>query len=266
MSARNPSRYTPPPRAFCRAELVTRLLRSRARTFLDIGCGEGYIAERLAKMGLTGLALDASPEAVAIARQRLQSQALAGVKVRHGDLFDVEVPRGEADAVLFLEVLEHLEDDMAALERLRQLVRDGGFLVVSVPAHARLWDALDDWAGHLRRYERDELREKLKRSGWEPIVIYNYGFPLINFTRRLRALFYSRLNRRSGPVSQKHATLRSGLHGDDSVSRFRWPLAAYGRLASLLQRPFLRTDLGEAYLVLAEKLPLPGEGQRYRRD
>jgi len=255
MSGRNASTYTPPPRAFCRAELVTQLLRSRARTFVDVGCGEGYMAERLAKMGLAGLALDTSPQAVSTARQRLKSQALASVQVRKGDLFDVELPRGQADAVLFLEVLEHLEDDMAALERLRELVRDGGFLVLSVPAHTKLWDALDEWAGHVRRYERDELCEKLTRSGWQPIVIYNYGFPLVNLTRRLRALLYSRLNRKSGPTTQRDATLRSGLQSEGPVWKFAYPLAAYGRLASFLQRPFLRADLGEAYLVLAENVP-----------
>lgn len=245
--------HTPPPRAFCRAELITQLLRSRARKFMDVGCGDGYMAERLAKMGLNGLALDISPDAVRLASQRLKSKALAGVEVRQGDLFGVDLPTEQADAVLFLEVLEHLEDDIGALERLRELVRDGGFLVLSVPAHTKLWDALDEWAGHVRRYERDGLCEKLMRSGWQPIVIYNYGFPLINLTRRLRALYYSRLSRRAGPTTQTEATLRSGVQG--RVSRFGWLMAAYGRLASLLQRPFLRTDLGEAYLVLAENVP-----------
>ncbi len=213
------------------------------------------MAERLARIKLTGLALDASPDAVRVTRQRLESQGLSGVEVRLADLFDTDLPTEQADAVLFLEVLEHLENDMVVLERLRDFVRVGGFLVLSVPAHARLWDALDEWAGHVRRYERDELREKLIRSAWEPIVIYNYGFPLVNLTRKLRALFYSRLSRRTGPTSQREATLRSGVHPDGYVSGFGWPWAIYGRLASVMQRLFLHTDLGEGYLVLAKKVP-----------
>ncbi len=235
---------------------MTKLLHSRAKTFIDVGCGQGYMAERLAKMGLTGMALDPSADAVRIASQRLERLGLSGVEVRQADLFNAEPPAQQADAVLFLEVLEHLEDDLATLARLRELVRDGAFLVLSVPAHAKLWDAMDEWAGHVRRYERDELLEKLRVSGWEPIVFYNYGFPLINVTRRARALLYSRLGREAGPTTQTEATLRSGLHGEGPVSRFRWLLAVYGRLASLLQRPFLDTDLGEAYLVLAKKVPL----------
>jgi len=212
------------------------------------------MSERLAEMGLTGQALDASPQAVEFTAKRLESRGVTDVVVRQADLFDTDMAEKETDVVLFLGVLEHLEDDIAALERLRDLVRDDGFLVLSVPAHAKLWDALDDWAGHLRRYERDELEDKLRRTGWEPIVLYNYGFPLINLTRKLRAVHFSRLNRRAGSTTQVEATLRSGTSPDGYVSGFGWLWSAYGLMAKLVQRPFLRTDLGEAYIVLAEKV------------
>lgn len=249
--------HTPAPRAFCRAELIKRLvLLSRAQTFTDVGCGDGYTAERLGRIGLTGEALDASPEAVKLTSNRLQSRGIRGVVVRQADLFCAQQPGKRADVVLFLEVLEHLDDDIAALNRLRDFVLEDGHLLLSVPAHAKLWDATDEWAGHVRRYERDELEEKLRVAGWQPIVIYNYGFPLINLTRKLRALLYSRLRQESGPASQREATLRSGVHPDGYVSGFGWLWAAYGHMANLLQRPFLRTDLGEGYLVLAERAPL----------
>ena len=249
--------HTPAPRAFCRAELIEKLLlRCHARTFTDVGCGDGHMAERLAKMGLTGEALDASPEAVTLARNRLQSRGVKDVVIRQADLFYAQQPGKTADVVLLLEVLEHLDDDIAALKQLRDFVRENGLLVLSVPAHAKLWDATDEWAGHVRRYERRELEEKLRMTSWQPIVVYNYGFPLINLTRKLRALFYSRLSQESDSASQREATLRSGIHPDGYVSGFGWLWAAYGLIANLVQRPFLRTDLGEGYLVLAEKIPL----------
>ncbi len=247
--------HTPAPRALCRAELIKGLLRHRAQTFTDVGCGDGYMAERLAKMGLTGEALDASPEAVKLAKKRLQSSGINNVTVRQADLFDAQA-ENKADVVLFLEVLEHLDDDIAALKRLRDFVREYGFLVLSVPAHVKLWDVTDEWAGHVRRYERHELREKLRMVGWQPIVVYNYGFPLTNLTRKLRTLFYSRLLHRAGPTSQKDATLRSGVDPDGYVAGLGWLWASFGHIANVLQRPFLRTDLGEAYLVLAEKVSL----------
>jgi SAM-dependent methyltransferase len=245
--------HWPAPRSFCRAQLITAFLRGRADTFIDAGCGDGYMSERLARLGLRGKAIDASPEAVELTRERLRTREIQGVDVLTGDIFDAPLQEGAADAVTFLEVLEHLDDDIAALKRLRQLVRQGGFLVLSVPAHEKLWDELDEWAGHVRRYEREELIGKLKSTGWRPIKVYNYGFPLINLTRNVRATFYSRLSRKHAAESKREATLRSGVHPDGYVSGLGWLWTAYGFAASILQRPFLRTDWGEGYLVIARR-------------
>lgn len=245
--------HWPAPRSFCRAQLITGLLKGRAATFVDAGCGDGYISERLARIGMRGTAIDASPEAIALTRTRIRSRNIEGLEVLEGDIFDAPLEEGAADVVTFLEVLEHLDDDIAALKRLRQLVRPGGFLVLSVPAHQDLWDELDEWAGHIRRYERDDLLQKLKSTGWKPLRVYNYGFPLINLTRKLRAAFYSRLSRKHAAESKREATLRSGVHPDGHVSGFGWLWTAYGMTASVLQRPFLRTDWGEGYLVLARR-------------
>ena len=251
--------HKPAPRAFCRAELIKGLVRRcEARTFVDVGCGDGYISERLAEMGLTGLALDVSPQAVEITSKRLQSRGFTNVAVRQADLFRADLPEKRADVVLFLEVLEHLEDDIAGLERLRYLVHGGGWLILSVPAQAKLWDALDEWAGHIRRYARDELVEKLQVTGWQPMALYNYGFPLINLTRPLRRFHHARRNRRAGwadSASPQESTFRSGTSADGYVSGLGWLWSAYGRLATLLQRPFLNRDLGEGYLVSAQRIP-----------
>jgi SAM-dependent methyltransferase len=246
----------PLPRAFCRAELVVRLLRGRARTFSDVGCGEGYLAERLARAGLTGWGIDPSADAVALAQERFERMNLDGVRFWQSDLFDPKLPRAEADAVLLLEVLEHLEDDTGALERLRDLVKDEGYLVLSVPAHQKLWDHSDEAVGHVRRYERKELLGKLETAGWAPQLVYNYGFPLINLMRPLRAVFHRQRQEKAGFSDAHEATLYSGIHEAGHSSRLAVPLALYGRLASTVQRPFLRTDLGEGYLTLAEKQPV----------
>lgn len=211
------------------------------------------MSERLARLGMHGTAIDASPEAVGLTESRIRDRDIEGVEVRECDIFDPSLEEGAVDVITFLEVLEHLEDDTAALNRLRKLVRPGGLLVLSVPAHQDLWDELDEWAGHIRRYERDELVEKLRATGWTPVEVLNYGFPLINLTRKLRASFYSRLSRRHATESKREATLRSGIHPDGYVSGLGWLWKAYGFLASILQRPFLGTDWGEGYLILARR-------------
>lgn len=246
--------HWPAPRSFCRAQLIAGLLKRRhGGTFVDAGCGDGYMSERLARIGMHGTAIDASPEAIHLTQTRISTRGIEGVEVLQGDIFDAPVEEGAADVVTFLEVLEHLDDDIAALNRLRHLSKPDGLLVLSVPAHEDLWDELDEWAGHVRRYERDELIDKLKSTGWKPLRVYNYGFPLINLTRKLRALFYSRLSRKHATESKRDATLRSGVHPDGYVSGLGWLWTAYGFAASVLQRPFLGTDWGEGYLVLARR-------------
>lgn len=245
--------HWPAPRAFCRAQLIPRLLRGRAGTFLDAGCGDGYMSEKLARMGLRGTALDASPDAVRLTRERFRARKIDSVDVREGDIFDSSLETAPSDVITFLEVLEHLEDDIGALKRLHELAAPGGYLVLSVPAHENLWDDLDEWAGHIRRYERDDLIERLKSTAWKPLVVYNYGFPLINLTRKLRVAFQSQLHRDHATESKRQATLRSGVCPDGYVGGLGWLWSAYGIAASILQRPFLGTDWGEGYLILAHR-------------
>ncbi|MBK7333600.1 MAG: class I SAM-dependent methyltransferase [Betaproteobacteria bacterium] len=82
--------------------------------FLDVGCGAGDVAEHLARRGWRGTAIDASPAAIGRARERLAPYP--GVDVRLVRLEDLE---GAWPTVLMWDVLEHLDDDRAALARRR---------------------------------------------------------------------------------------------------------------------------------------------------
>ncbi len=64
-------------------------------------------------------------------------------------------------------MLEHTRDDEAALRRANQLLVPGGRIIVFVPASKELYGTLDEGIGHQRRYERDELVDKLNRTGFE---------------------------------------------------------------------------------------------------
>lgn len=68
------------------------------------------------------------------------------------------------DAVLLCNVLEHLDDDVAALRTARRLLRPGGHVCVLVPAHPRLYGSLDARYGHLRRYRKAEVRRVMEEA------------------------------------------------------------------------------------------------------
>lgn len=72
------------------------------------------------------------------------------------------------DAVFALELLEHVEEDERMLAEIQRVLRPGGTALISVPLHMSLWSAIDDACAHVRRYEPEELLEKVRSSGLHP--------------------------------------------------------------------------------------------------
>ncbi len=90
----------------------------------------------------------------------------AGADATVGVLADLPF-EGECGVVAALDVLEHVEDDVAALAELARVTRAGGVLLLSVPLFQSAWTGFDDFVGHSRRYEIDELLAKLGAAGFQ---------------------------------------------------------------------------------------------------
>jgi len=73
---------------------------------------------------------------------------------------------GTYDLIYTSNVLEHIEDDVAALRTLRGLLRDDGRLAIFVPAFRMIWTSMDDKVGHHRRYTKRMLRDHLEAAGF----------------------------------------------------------------------------------------------------
>lgn len=109
-------------------EDVLSLLPPRIERVLDVGCGAGGTARFLRSRGATQLdGIELVAEAAALAEQHFDRVLVGSVEERLDDL------EGPYDAILCLDLLEHLADPYAVLARLRQLVRPGGYLLVSLP-------------------------------------------------------------------------------------------------------------------------------------
>lgn len=144
--------------AVLRACLRARLAGRPAR-ILELGCGSGNVLEALRDLGQT-VGMEVNPEMVAAA-------GAAGLDVRPGALpDDLVVPPGWADVVLLLDVIEHLDDDLAALAAARRALAPGGLLMVTVPAYRWLWSGHDLALGHRRRYTARELAGRVERAGF----------------------------------------------------------------------------------------------------
>jgi SAM-dependent methyltransferase len=101
-----------------------------------------------------------------------------------GDLERLDLPDGAFDGAVCAEVLEHLDDDAAALAELARVLVPGGLLVVSVPANPYRYDWTDQWAGHRRRYTPDGLARRLRDAGFPEPEVTGWGFPLTGLYHR----------------------------------------------------------------------------------
>ena len=130
---------------------------------LEIGAGHGELTERLIE-GRFVTATDLSKRCV----EELQARyaGMANVDVRHADIAALDDDR-RYDSVVLINVLEHIPDDLAALQDLRALLKPGGRLIVFSPAFEGLYSDFDHKIGHHRRYRRSQLITVANRAGLE---------------------------------------------------------------------------------------------------
>jgi SAM-dependent methyltransferase len=134
-------------------------LPARAR-ILDAGCGSGRNMVEFARHGaVTGIEL--SETSVALARERGAGEVI------EGSVLEMPFEPDSFDFAASLDVIEHLEDDLAALRELRRVVAPGGALLVTVPAYQWLWSGHDVVNHHFRRYTRRSLQRVAEQAGWQ---------------------------------------------------------------------------------------------------
>jgi SAM-dependent methyltransferase len=137
---------------------ICRQLGKRRPRILDVGCGTGANIQMLSKFGLAE-GVDVSHEALEFCRAR-------GVaKVKQGVAEALPYEDASFDLVTGLDVVEHLDDDVAGLKEMRRVLRPGGRALVFVPAFMFLWGVQDDISHHRRRYTAGELKATLADAG-----------------------------------------------------------------------------------------------------
>ncbi|HEX8415705.1 MAG TPA: class I SAM-dependent methyltransferase, partial [Sphingomicrobium sp.] len=142
---------------------------------LEIGCGTGHNLPMLAKFGPVD-AIEIDPAARAVASGRLGKPV--------GDAPLPELPgieRGAYDLIAVLDVVEHIEDDVAALRAMRDCLKPGGKILIAVPAHQWMWSAHDTVNHHHRRYSKKTLTAAIAAAGLRPRKLTYFNsllFPL----------------------------------------------------------------------------------------
>ena len=172
---------------------------------LNVGCGTGGLISLFEQYGdVTNI--DVSPEAIKFCELKGHSNVQlvpSGILPFADKSFDV---------IVATDVLEHIEDDFAALQEWRRVLKEDGSLVITVPAYQWLWSSHDESLHHCRRYTLSQLHRLLNRAGYlvnKRSYIIVFSFPLIVGYRLLSSIFNS-LKVRSRQVPQSSYVILPG--------------------------------------------------------
>ena len=157
-------------------EKICTTLSNPNPSILDVGCGTGANLKMLVEFGRTE-GVDISPQAVDFCRER----GLDSVKL--GAIEQLPYDSGSFDLVTALDVVEHLDDDVAGLREMRRVLRRDGRVLLFVPAFMFLWGVQDDVSNHRRRYTLPSLVTAVEAAGfsvdWSSYANISFFFPVL---------------------------------------------------------------------------------------
>jgi SAM-dependent methyltransferase len=202
---------------------------------LDAGCGTGGNFSFLDNYG-TVEGCDYSEEAIRYCDMRGTHPAIVA------SIYNMPYEAETFDLVTCLDVIEHLRLDLQAFQELERVLKPGGHLLTTLPVGPHLYSDFDCLSGHLRRYRFGEVRELLRRSGFEPLRITSYAFLVHPVTR-----YYMHI----GNISKGRTRFSSGMETLHQPSNVLLKMAMDLEARIIAHRDFHR---GSSMVVLAEKI------------
>lgn len=218
--------------------------------FLDVACGTGYLSNYLGSLGWSGQAIDLSSQAILKTKSNLKKYQK--IIVERKDFLKV---KGKFKTILMFDILEHIRKDNSVLKKAFTLLASEGYLVITVPSNPIEWRWDDDYYGHFRRYTEQKLRQNLIKTGFTPIIFYDFSFPFFWLLRK----FYTRIINKYKTISSKQKQT------EQSSFSYAWDVPFISSILDqtsflwlpvyLIQYTFFKTytSKGNAMIVLAIK-------------
>lgn len=206
---------------------------------LDVGCGTGEISLYLAKRGFKVTAIDHDPQAISIVKKKLRGY-LSTVSV---DSFSGFSSTFKFDLIILREVLEHIKDDRLALKKIHLLLKKDGAVLITVPGQKYLYGPHDKMSGHFRRYQKNELLNKVRQANLKIDFFQSLGFPFFNLT----TLIYNHLPHKN---KFRHTGLNKPYKNLIFLSKKILPLRFFGFVSEV----FKNKSWGAQFVLLAKKV------------
>ncbi len=228
------------PNAWLRWDVVSRLLPAEARTVLEVGCGQGSMGTRIADRSDDYLGVEPDASSCEVAAGRITE--LGRGEIRQGVVPDVIEPGRTFDLLCSFEVIEHLADDLGALRAWTELVRPGGWVLLSTPAWAHRYGPSDAMVGHFRRYDPSVFAKLLRDAGLVEEKVVVYGAGLGNVLENARNVIGARRLRKAGKPVPKGSPAGLDLETMAELTagsgRLFQPPAAAGTAVQVATAPF----------------------------
>lgn len=208
--------------------------------FLEIGCGIGGFIQQIVEnenLEITGSEI------------YLKGLLYAKKNLPNVDFIQFDVTQGvvgeEFDIIAAFDVIEHIENDVAAILNIYKMLRRGGSLIVTVPQHMFLWSKLDEIVKHKRRYSRREMVTKLQKNGFDISYCTSFLFVLFPLMLISRMFDKGRDQSQSDEVAlEKRVKFSNALN---------WIFDRLMRIDETLIRLGISLPFGGTLLVVARK-------------
>jgi 2-polyprenyl-3-methyl-5-hydroxy-6-metoxy-1,4-benzoquinol methylase len=162
-----------------KARMLEAHIPDRNLRLLDVGAGAGWFSRWLLRRGTAAHAVCVDPGYPEDREEIVEGRPI---------LFRRSVEATDADVVLLMDVLEHVDDDVKLLSDYMRIARPGTRFFITVPAFMFLWSAHDDYLEHRRRYTLDQLLRTVEKSGASTISTHYYFASIFPIAAAVRLL------------------------------------------------------------------------------
>jgi len=162
------------------------------KNLLEIGCGTGFVLSYLEKMGFIVTGLDLNKVGLKFAYKRLKKPNLIC-----SDVYKYDTKK-QYDIVCLFDVIEHFDDDSSIIRKCKNLIKNNGYLIITIPARKELWSKIDTLSGHKRRYSKEKLIKLLSTAGYtiERVNYFHFSLylPRVIFRKFIEIKYKNQIN------------------------------------------------------------------------